>query len=78
MKHLFAGIAAVAALGVALGAGYAYYKKAKMLQKVIRKEFEDALKLCDAIITPLNPTTAFKIGENCYEFTLVQKRKPKS
>ena len=41
----------------------AYYKKAKMLQKVIRKEFEDALKLCDAIITPLNPTTAFKIGE---------------
>ena len=41
----------------------AYYKKAKMLQKLIRKEFEDALKLCDAIITPLNPTTAFKIGE---------------
>ncbi len=41
----------------------AYYKKAKMLQKIIRKEFEDALKLCDAIITPLNPTTAFKIGE---------------
>lgn len=41
----------------------AYYKKAKMLQKVIRKEFEDALKQCDAIITPLSPTTAFKIGE---------------
>ncbi|MBQ5327101.1 MAG: hypothetical protein J6K80_07860 [Oscillospiraceae bacterium] len=29
MKHLLAGVAAVAALGVALGAGYAYYKKAK-------------------------------------------------
>ncbi len=41
----------------------AYYKKAKMLQKVIKKEFDDALKLCDAIITPLSPTTAFKIGE---------------
>ena len=41
----------------------AYYKKAKMLQKVIRKEFEDALKQCDAIITPLSPTTAFRIGE---------------
>ncbi len=41
----------------------AYYKKAKVLQKVIRKEFEDALKLCDAIITPLSPTTAFKLGE---------------
>ena len=33
MKHLFAGIAAVAALGVALGAGYAYYKKAKENQE---------------------------------------------
>ena len=33
MKHLFAGIAAVAALGVALGAGYAYYKKAKAGQE---------------------------------------------
>ncbi len=41
----------------------AYYKKAKVMQKRITKEFEDALKLCDAIITPLSPTTAFKIGE---------------
>lgn len=41
----------------------AYYKKAKALQKMIAKEFDDALKVCDAIITPLSPTTAFKIGE---------------
>lgn len=41
----------------------AYYKKAKVLQKVIAKEFDDALAQCDAIITPLSPTTAFKIGE---------------
>lgn len=41
----------------------AYYKKAKVLQKNIAKEFDDAFKLCDAIITPINPTTAFKIGE---------------
>ncbi len=41
----------------------AYYKKAKVLQKAIAKEFDDALKLCDVLITPLSPTTAFKIGE---------------
>jgi aspartyl/glutamyl-tRNA(Asn/Gln) amidotransferase, A subunit len=41
----------------------AYYKRAKALQTVIAKEFEDAFKLCDAIVTPLSPTTAFKIGE---------------
>ncbi len=41
----------------------AYYKKAKALQMNIAKEFDDVLKQCDAIITPLSPTTAFKIGE---------------
>ena len=41
----------------------AYYKKAKALQKNIAKEFNDVLSVCDAIITPLSPTTAFKIGE---------------
>ncbi|MEG2082466.1 MAG: Asp-tRNA(Asn)/Glu-tRNA(Gln) amidotransferase subunit GatA, partial [Oscillospiraceae bacterium] len=48
-----------------LSSGYydAYYKRAKVLQQVISKEFDDAFKLCDAIITPICPTTAFKIGE---------------
>ncbi len=41
----------------------AYYKRAKVLQKQISKEFQDALQQCDAIITPLSPTTAFKFGE---------------
>lgn len=41
----------------------AYYKKAKALQKNIAKEFNDVLSVCDAIITPISPTTAFKIGE---------------
>lgn len=48
-----------------LSSGYyeAYYKRAKVLQQVIAKEFEQAFKSCDAIITPISPTTAFKIGE---------------
>ncbi len=48
-----------------LSSGYydAYYKRAKALQKVISAEFEDAFKQCDAIVTPLSPTTAYKIGE---------------
>ncbi len=41
----------------------AYYQQAEVMQQRITKEFEDALKLCDAIITPLSPTTAFRIGE---------------
>ncbi len=41
----------------------AYYKRAKVLQKQISKEFSDALEICDVIITPLSPTTAFKFGE---------------
>lgn len=48
-----------------LSSGYydAYYKRAKVLQQVIAKEFEDAFKTCDVIVTPICPTTAFKIGE---------------
>ena len=48
-----------------LSSGYydAYYKRAKMLQRTIAQEFSDAFKSCDAIVTPLSPTTAFKLGE---------------
>jgi aspartyl-tRNA(Asn)/glutamyl-tRNA(Gln) amidotransferase subunit A len=48
-----------------LSAGYydAYYGKAMMARKIIRKEFEDAFKEVDAILTPTVPTPAFKIGE---------------
>ena len=41
----------------------AYYKKAKVLQRVIAKEFDDAFKSCDVLITPMTPTSAYKIGE---------------
>lgn len=48
-----------------LSAGYydAYYKKACQVREVLRQEFKDAFKKCDAIISPICPTTAFKLGE---------------
>jgi len=48
-----------------LSAGYydAYYLKAQRVRTLIKKDFEEAFKKCDAIITPTAPTTAFRIGE---------------
>jgi aspartyl-tRNA(Asn)/glutamyl-tRNA(Gln) amidotransferase subunit A len=48
-----------------LSAGYydAYYLKAQRVRTLIRKDFDEAFKRCDAILTPTAPTTAFKIGE---------------
>ena len=48
-----------------LSAGYydAYYKKASDVRELLKKEFNDAFKKCDAIISPVSPTTAFKVGE---------------
>jgi aspartyl-tRNA(Asn)/glutamyl-tRNA(Gln) amidotransferase subunit A len=48
-----------------LSAGYydAYYLKAQKVRTLIKKDFDEAFKSCDAIITPTAPTTAFKIGE---------------
>jgi aspartyl-tRNA(Asn)/glutamyl-tRNA(Gln) amidotransferase subunit A len=47
-----------------LSAGYydAYYLKAQRVRTLIKKDFEEAFKHCDAIITPTAPTTAFKLG----------------
>jgi aspartyl-tRNA(Asn)/glutamyl-tRNA(Gln) amidotransferase subunit A len=49
----------------ALSAGYydAYYLKAQKVRALIKRDFEEAFKRCDVIITPTAPTTAFKIGE---------------
>jgi aspartyl-tRNA(Asn)/glutamyl-tRNA(Gln) amidotransferase subunit A len=49
----------------ALSAGYydAYYKKALQVRTLIKKSFDDAFKKYDVIISPVSPTTAFKIGE---------------
>ena len=48
-----------------LSAGYydAYYKKASQVREVLKREFAEAFKKCDAIISPVSPTTAFKFGE---------------
>jgi aspartyl-tRNA(Asn)/glutamyl-tRNA(Gln) amidotransferase subunit A len=49
----------------ALSAGYydAYYLKAQKVRALIKGDFDEAFKRCDAIVTPTTPTTAFKIGE---------------
>jgi aspartyl-tRNA(Asn)/glutamyl-tRNA(Gln) amidotransferase subunit A len=49
----------------ALSAGYydAYYLKAQKARALIKRDFEEAFKKCDAIVTPTTATTAFKMGE---------------
>ncbi len=48
-----------------LSAGYydAYYRKAQQVRTLLRRDFEEAFRGCDAIVTPTAPTTAFRIGE---------------
>jgi aspartyl-tRNA(Asn)/glutamyl-tRNA(Gln) amidotransferase subunit A len=48
-----------------LSSGYydAYYGKAGKVRTLIRKDFEQSFEKCDIIVTPVSPTTAFKIGE---------------
>ncbi len=49
----------------ALSAGYhdAYYLKAQQVRTLIRQEFDAAFERYDAIVAPVTPTPAFKIGE---------------
>jgi aspartyl-tRNA(Asn)/glutamyl-tRNA(Gln) amidotransferase subunit A len=49
----------------ALSAGYydAYYGKALKVRTLITRDFEEAFKKVDIIVTPTAPTTAFKAGE---------------
>jgi len=49
----------------ALSSGYydAYYLKALKVRNLIRDDFKKAFEKCDCIMTPVSPTTAFKIGE---------------
>ena len=48
-----------------LSAGYydAYYLKAQKVRTLIRKDFERAYERCDFLLSPVAPTTAFKLGE---------------
>jgi aspartyl-tRNA(Asn)/glutamyl-tRNA(Gln) amidotransferase subunit A len=49
----------------ALSAGYydAYYLKAQKVRTLIRREFDAAFERYDAILTPVTPTPAFRLGE---------------
>ena len=49
----------------ALSAGYydAYYLKAQRVRTLLARDFEDAFRKVDAMVTPTSPTPAFKLGE---------------
>ncbi len=49
----------------ALSAGYydAYYGKASQIRTLIKNEFQTAFTACDAIVSPVAPTPAYRIGE---------------
>ena len=49
-----------------LSAGYydAYYKKALQAKAVIKAAFDEAFRQCDALLTPVAPTTAPRLGES--------------
>jgi aspartyl-tRNA(Asn)/glutamyl-tRNA(Gln) amidotransferase subunit A len=48
-----------------LSAGYydAYYLKAQKVRSRIAEDFRQAFEVCDVILTPTAPSTAFAIGE---------------
>jgi len=48
-----------------LSSGYydAYYKKAMQVRTLIKKDFDDAFKKIDALISPVCPTIPWKLGE---------------
>ncbi len=52
-----------------LSSGYIgkYYVKAQKVRTLIKRDFEEAFKKYDCLITPTSPTPAFKIGEKSYD-----------
>ncbi|MBM4152674.1 MAG: Asp-tRNA(Asn)/Glu-tRNA(Gln) amidotransferase subunit GatA [Kiritimatiellaceae bacterium] len=48
-----------------LSSGYydAYYLRAQKVRTLIRNDFVEAFKQCDAILAPVTPTPAYRIGE---------------
>jgi len=47
-----------------LSAGYydAYYEKAQKVRTLIREDFDRVFEVCDVLLTPTSPTTAFELG----------------
>jgi aspartyl-tRNA(Asn)/glutamyl-tRNA(Gln) amidotransferase subunit A len=50
-----------------LSSGYydAYYLKAAKVRTLITQDFENAFESCNAVISPIATTPAFKLGEIC-------------
>ncbi|HKP68109.1 MAG TPA: Asp-tRNA(Asn)/Glu-tRNA(Gln) amidotransferase subunit GatA [Pyrinomonadaceae bacterium] len=48
-----------------LSSGYydAYYSKAQKVRALVKRDYIEAFKKCDAILTPTSPSVAFKLGE---------------
>jgi aspartyl-tRNA(Asn)/glutamyl-tRNA(Gln) amidotransferase subunit A len=48
-----------------LSSGYydAYYLRAQKIRTLIRNDFTEAFKQCDAILAPVTPTPAYRLGE---------------
>ncbi len=48
-----------------LSSGYydAYYAKAQKVRTLVKRDYIEAFKSCDAILTPTTPSVAFKLGE---------------
>ena len=48
-----------------LSSGYydAYYRKAQQVRRLIQNDFNEAFRSVDCLLTPISPTTAFKLGE---------------
>lgn len=48
-----------------LSSGYydAYYEKAQRVRALIKRDFDEAFKDVDVMLTPVSPTSAWKIGE---------------
>jgi aspartyl-tRNA(Asn)/glutamyl-tRNA(Gln) amidotransferase subunit A len=48
-----------------LSAGYyeAYYRKAQQVRTLVTRDFHDAFEKVDAIVAPVSPFPAFRIGE---------------
>jgi len=41
----------------------AYYLRAQKVRTLIRRDFDEAFARCDAIVGPVTPTAAFRVGE---------------
>ncbi len=52
-----------------LSSGYyeAYYAKAQKVRTLVKRDFTEAFKEVDVILTPVSPTRAFKIGERAHD-----------